>query len=184
MTEANAAYDAANPTRNIIGIPKMTDEYRAKAKMVLDTLPYAPYISICHVRDAEMIKYGGNNWFYFKVVFMNMLYDLANEMGCHWEVIRDGMAADPRIGRTHLDPIHKNGRGAGGHCFIKDFAALTQIYNAKIGDELGVKLLEAMKDKNLDLLLSSDKDIDLLQGIYGEKVIDKKGKNKKANKVN
>lgn len=181
LTEATAAYDAANPTRNIIGIPEMTEEFKARAKLVVDSLPYAPYVSICHSRDAEMIKYGGNNWFYFKVVFMNMLYDLAKELGCNWEAIRDGMAADPRIGRTHLDPVHKNGRGAGGHCFIKDFAALTQIYKEKIGDELGIKLLEAMKEKNLDLLLSSDKDLDLLQGVYGDDVINFKGKNKKIN---
>jgi UDPglucose 6-dehydrogenase len=181
LTEATAAHDASNPTRNIVGIPEMTEAAKAKAKQVIDVLPYAPYMSICQARDAEMIKYGGNNWFYFKVVFMNMLYDLANELGCHWETIRDGMAADPRIGRTHLDPIHKNGRGAGGHCFIKDFAALTQIYGEKIGDELGVNLLEAIKEKNIDLLLSSDKDLDLLQGVYGDNVINQKGKNKKVN---
>jgi len=89
--------------------------------------------------------------------------------------------ADPRVGSTHLDPIHKRGRGAGGHCFIKDFAAFTQVYNEKIGDEFGVKLLEAMKNKNLDLLLSSDKDLDLLQGVYGDDVVNLKGKNKKIN---
>ncbi|MCX6796386.1 MAG: hypothetical protein NTW06_02715 [Candidatus Falkowbacteria bacterium] len=180
LTEVTAAYDAANPTRNIIGIPKMTDEYKVKARLVIDVLPYAPYVSICSAREAEMIKYGGNNWFYFKVVFMNMLYDLANELGCRWETIRDGMAADPRIGRTHLDPIHKNGRGAGGHCFIKDFAAFTQIYKEKVDDELGMKLLEAMKEKNLDLLLSTDKDLDLLQGVYGDDVVEKRGKNKRV----
>jgi len=128
-----------------------------------------------------MVKYGGNNWFYFKVVFINMLYDLTKELGCNWEVVKTSMMADPRVGSTHLDPIHKRGRGAGGHCFIKDFAAFTQVYNEKIGDEFGVKLLEAMKNKNLDLLLSSDKDLDLLQGVYGDDVVNLKGKNKKIN---
>ena len=180
LTEATAAYDAANPTRNIVGVPELVELSKTKAKQVINVLPYAPYTSICQSREAEMIKYGGNNWFYFKVVFMNMLYDLSNELGCHWEVIRDGMAADPRIGRTHLDPVHKNGRGAGGHCFIKDFAALTEIYNAKIGDEFGARLLEAMKEKNIDLLLASDKDLDLLQGVYGDNVVEQKGKNKKV----
>jgi hypothetical protein len=36
-----------------------------------------------------------------------------------------------------------------------------------------------MKNKNLDLLLSSDKDLDLLQGVYGDDVVNLKGKNKK-----
>lgn len=168
LTEATASYDAANPTRNIMGIPVDNFEYRQKAKEVIETLPYAPYQLICSSREAELIKYGGNNWFYFKVVFINMLYDLARKHGAQYEVIKDGMAADPRIGRTHLDPIHKSGRGAGGHCFIKDFSAFTEAYKEMVGDELGERLLEAMRDKNIDLLVSSNKDLDLLAGVYGE----------------
>ncbi|HOZ56474.1 MAG: UDP-glucose 6-dehydrogenase YwqF [Parcubacteria group bacterium ADurb.Bin316] len=181
LSEVSAAYDASHPNRNIIGIPVTNDEYREKGNLILKTLPDAPYNLVCFSRDAEMVKYGGNNWFYFKVVFINMLYDLTKELGCNWEVVKTSMMADPRVGSTHLDPIHKRGRGAGGHCFIKDFAAFTQVYNEKIGDEFGVKLLEAMKNKNLDLLLSSDKDLDLLQGVYGDDVVNLKGKNKKIN---
>lgn len=171
LTEATAAYDAANPTRNIIGIPVDNFEYRQKAKEVIEILPYAPYQLICSSREAELIKYGGNNWFYFKVVFINMLYDLSRKLGAQFEVVKDGMAADPRIGRTHLDPIHKSGRGAGGHCFIKDFAAFTQMYDEYVKDELGLELLEAMRNKNIDLLLSTNKDLDLLAGVYGEELI-------------
>jgi UDP-glucose 4-epimerase len=172
LTEATAAHDAANPTRNIVGIPIDNMEYREKARDVIATLPYAPYQLICSAREAEIIKYGGNNWFYFKVVYINMLYDLARRLGAQWEVIRDGMAADPRIGRTHLDPIHKSGRGAGGHCFIKDFAAFAYAYEKNVGDdEIGTKLLEVLRDKNVDLLLSTNKDLDLLAGVYGEELI-------------
>lgn len=172
LTEATASYDAANPTRNIIGIPIDDREYREKASEVLAVLPYAPYQLICSDREAELIKYGGNNWFYFKVVFINMLYDLARKLGAQYAVIRDGMAADPRIGRSHLDPIHKSGRGAGGHCFIKDFAAFTEAYKEYMGDDqLGLELLETMKNKNIELLLSTNKDLDLLAGIYGEEII-------------
>lgn len=171
LTEATAAHDAANPNRNIVGIPVDNWEYRQKAKEVIETLPYAPYQLICSSREAELIKYGGNNWFYFKVVYINMLYDLARKLGAQFEVVKDGMAADPRIGRTHLDPIHKSGRGAGGHCFIKDFSAFSEAYKNYVGDELGMDLLATMRDKNIDFLLSTNKDIDLLTGVYGENVI-------------
>jgi UDPglucose 6-dehydrogenase len=181
LSEVTAAYDATHPTRNIVGVPALNDETREKGNLVISILPEAPYNIVCHSRDAEMVKYGGNNWFYFKVVFMNMLYDLASELGCNWEVIKTSMAADPRIGSTHLDPVHKNGRGAGGNCFIKDFSAFTEIYNKKVGDELGAKLLEAMKEKNIDLMLSTDKDLNLLRGVYGDDVVNLKGKNKKIN---
>ena len=171
LTEATAAHDSANPQRNIIGIPIDNIEYRRKAQEVMEILPYAPYILVCSSMEAELIKYGGNNWFYFKVVFINLLYDLATRLGVRWEVIRDAMAADWRIGRTHLDPIHKSGRGAGGHCFIKDFAAFHQLYETLVGDPLGLEVLASLKNKNIGLLLSSQKDLDLLAGVYGEEVL-------------
>ena len=171
LTEVNAAHDVANPNRNIIGIPEDTPLFREKAKEVIDVMPSAPYRLICPAKEAELIKYGGNCWFYFKVIFINMLYDLAKELGCQWETIRDAMMADARIGETHLNPIHKGGRGAGGHCFIKDFAAFSEIYKKHIGDEFGLKVLESLKDKNIDLLVKSGKDLDLLSGVYGEEII-------------
>ena len=170
LTEVTAAENAASPDRNIVGIPKDTDEYREKAKQVLHILPKAPYETVCSAREAELIKYGGNCWFYFKVVFINMLYDLARERGCDWETMRDALAADPRIGRTHLDPVHQGGRGAGGHCFIKDFAAFSELYKSVIDDSLGHKVLESIRDKNIDLLMQSKKDLDLLEDVYGEKI--------------
>jgi len=191
LTEATAAYDAANPNRNIVGIPLDTEEYKEKAKEVMAVLPRAPFELICKAKEAELIKYGGNNWFYFKIIFMNLLYDLAIKNGCNYDVIRDGMAADPRIGKSHLMPVHKSGtlgsdnydlrtekdkgggRGAGGHCFIKDFAAFREIYEKTVGDEKGVAVLKALEDKNIDLLVKSKKDLDLLKGVYGEDVLNK-----------
>ncbi len=174
LTEASAAHDAANPNRNIIGIPLDNDEYRQKAKEVMEVLPFASYQLICHAKEAELTKYGGNCWFYFKVIFINLLYDLANKLGVDYQVVKEAMAADPRIGPTHIDPIHKTGRGAGGHCFIKDFAVFSQIYNELVGDEPGAKVLASLKEKNIDLLVKSHKDLDLLKGVYGDDVVDMK----------
>ena len=176
LTEVNAAYDAANPNRNIVGIPIDNQDYRQKAQEVLDVLPAAPYQLICLAKEAELIKYGGNCWFYNKVIFINMLYDLAQRLGVKWETIRNAMAADPRIGRTHLDPVHRSGRsiigrGAGGHCFIKDFAAFSDFYRSHLNDELGNQLLDSLAEKNSQLLISSDKDVDLLAGVYGEEYV-------------
>jgi UDPglucose 6-dehydrogenase len=170
LTEATAAHDAAHPDRNIVGISVNTHEARAKAQEVLDVLPPAPFSTICSSREAEMVKYAGNCWFYTKVIFVNLLYDLAQELGCSWDVIRDAMAADPRIGRTHLDPVHKSGRGAGGHCFIKDFAAFEEIYKKLIDDPRGNAVIDSLREKNIELLLGSNKDLDLLRETYGERI--------------
>lgn len=171
LTEVNAAHDAAHPVRNIIGIPVRTKEAEGKARAVLNVLPKAPFELITGVPEAELVKYGGNCWFYFKVVFMNMLYDIAAKKGIDWPTVRDAMAADPRIGRTHLDPVHKRGRGAGGHCFIKDFAAFADLYKETVGDSFGLEVLKSLRDKNIDLLVGSNKDLDLLSGVYGDKFL-------------
>lgn len=175
LREATALYDAGHPDRNIIGISEDTPEYRERAEAVMQILPHAPFELICSLREAELIKYAGNNWLFFKVVYVNLLYDLANKAGARYDIVRDALAADPRIGRSHLDPIHqsghggKPGRGAGGHCFIKDFAAMREQYEKLVPeDAAGIAAFKAFECKNIDLLLKSEKDLDLLKGVYGE----------------
>lgn len=170
LVEASAAYDARNPNRNIVGVPEMNDEYKSRAQDVLDVLPKAPYEKICTAQEAELVKYAGNCFLYTKVLYINLLYDLATKLGGDWETIKECMTADPRIGDSHMDPIHKGARGAGGHCFIKDFAAFTEIYDNLVKDKHGLEILEALKNKNNKLLIDSEKDLDLLRGVYGEEV--------------
>ncbi len=172
MTEATAAHDAANPMRNIVGLPIISDEYNQKAKEVLIVLPHAPYEQICRAVDAEIIKYGRNISGFFRVIFANLLYDLTTEVGGDWSAIREAMSADPDTGPTYLNPIHKSGRGAGGHCYIKDFAAFTRLYSQiKHADVKGILILEALEQKNLELLVNSNKDLDLVTGVYGSDII-------------
>ncbi len=179
LREKTAAFDAAHPERNIVGIPVETEEYRRRAQEVIDVLPKAPFERICSAREAELIKYAGNCFLYTKVVYINLIYDLAQKLGCDWEIIKEAFAADPRLGKSHLNPIDKSGhlgkdgnggRGAGGHCFIKDFAAFAEAYDKWVGDPAGKKLLEGLKDKNIDLLVSSGKDLDMVKGVYGEEM--------------
>jgi len=166
LTEATAGYDVKNPCRNIIGT---TEKSFNRAGEVMITLPPAPYEKVVPAKEAELIKYGGNCWFYFKVIFMNMLYDLGKKLDIDYEKVIDAMAADKRIGRTHLDAVHKGGRGAGGHCFIKDMAAFADIYIKEMGDDkVGNEVLKCIQSKNIELLKESGKDLDLLIGVYGE----------------
>lgn len=167
LRERHATHDAAHPNRNIIGIPKDSLAYRTNAGAVMRILPRAPYAQVMSAREAELVKYAGNCLLYLKVVFANMLYDTAGKLGADWSAVHDAVAADPRIGKSHLAPVHSGGRGAGGHCFIKDFAAFSRLYETLVGDPLGVELLHALRDKNNMLLRTSGKDIELLEGVYG-----------------
>jgi nucleotide sugar dehydrogenase len=176
-----AAEDAARPLRNIIGVVKTGSAARAKAKQVMKVLPRAPYELVCPIAEAELIKYAGNFFLYLKVLYANLVYELAEATGADYEIIRAAVAADPRIGPSHLQVLHdsghkgaKKGRGAGGVCFIKDIAALTNFYEKKVKDKPGAKFMRAAIDKNIALLVKSRKDLDLLAGVHGKKVILKK----------
>lgn len=177
LVEATAAHDARHPTRNIIGIPAQTSEMRERAEAVLRILPPAPFELISTSRESELVKYINNTLLALKVVYVNLVYDLAEKLGTDYEVLRDAVAADPRIGRSHLDPVHKSGhegakpgRGAGGHCFIKDFEAFRRLYAEHLDDKEGQALFDAVVSKNIKLLLGSGKDEDLLRAVYGDEI--------------
>lgn len=167
LVEVTAAHDAAKPQRNLIGIPVDTAEFREKAVSILRILPEAPYKKIMMSRDAEMVKYAGNCFLFTKVLYMNMLYDLAMANGCEWKSLQEALVHDPRIGESHTQPTHGNGRGAGGHCLIKDFEAMRLLYNDVVHNTQGSELLKSMAQTNIELLKNSNKDLDLLEGVYG-----------------
>lgn len=167
LSVATAKHDAEHPTRNIVGIPIENATYRERAAAVLEVLPRAPYAVIVGAREAEVIKYARNAMGFVRVVFVNLLYDLSRELGVAWGPVRDAMAADPDCGPTYINPIHKTGRGAGGECFIKDFEALRRLYAQLVGDTHGKAIFDELTAKNIELLLASEKDLDLLHGVHG-----------------
>lgn len=177
LTEATARHDADHPTRNIVGMPKDTPEYKERAMEVMKILPKAPYEKICAAREAEIIKYGRNILGYVRVVFANILYDAAQGAGADWVAIEEAMSADPDNGPTYMKPLHKSGRGAGGDCFIKDFAAFAEYLSRTLPkDDKTREILRTIESKNIELLLSTNKDIRILEGVYGAGILTHKKK--------
>lgn len=166
LQEVTAAYDARNPFFNIVGMPLDSDKHRKAAELVLSILPKTPYANIVASEEAELIKYAHNGSGYTQIIFFNLMYDLAKQIGANWQPIEEALSHDPLISNKYSKPVHKSGRGAGGHCFPKDFEALLQFYRERVKDETGIKALESIRDKNLELLRSTGKDADILAGIY------------------
>lgn len=175
LVEVTAAHDAAHPDRNIIGVPTMNDEYKQIAEKVLSVLPSAPFTLICTSSEAEIIKYSHNVHGYMQVVFSNILFEMASKFGCDWEQIKKSIEADPMMSHRYLNPIHKSGRGAGGSCFIKDFAAFRLSYEG-VHDEKGLAFLKAIEAKNIELLIASNKNLDILNNTYDKSTLDRYAK--------
>lgn len=168
LSEATAAYDAANPFSNVVGITVDDEAHRTAAALVHEVLPKAPFTLTCDSDEAEIIKYTHNVSGYTQIVTFNMMYEMARALGHNWDNIGKAIAVDPLVCTRYANPIHKSGRGAGGHCFIKDFAAFTRIYEEIVGHKEGVAALRAFEEKNKNLLRESNKDLDLLKAVYGE----------------
>lgn len=151
LTEESADNDTRFPDRQIIGFTK--ESYSAVEDVLLQ-LPLAPYEKIVPAKVAEMIKYAGNTYFSVKVAKNNELYDLAMAIGFseeEWAATVSGMAADKRIGRTHLTIMHKGKRGYAGKCLPKDAKQFLHF-----AEQHGVRMpvLEATNFYNDELLRS------------------------------
>lgn len=160
LTERQAWEDFVKPDRQIVGF---TEKSVDAAHAVLSLLPKAPFMSPWGIHtyrptkitatEAEIIKYGGNVYFSRKITFANALAMLAEHHGVNYDNIRLGMAADYRIGDSHLDVTHGGYRGFGGYCFPKDLSALMAHMEQRGVDE-GAELLQADWNFNKKLLES------------------------------
>jgi len=142
LTEANYLEDFVNSDRIVIGADndkirlRVTDLYR-------DRFPYTE-IFLTDLTSAEMVKYMANCFLATKVIFANEVYDLCLKLGINYDEVKKMVAADKRVGKSHLDVTTV--RGFGGKCFPKDIVALIGLF-----EDLGVdsSLLNAVWNKNL-----------------------------------
>jgi len=173
----NAAEDAAHPILNIVGFPKQRPESAAAAEQVLSLLPQSGFNKVMTSTEAELFKYTHNVHGFIRVVFANLIHDLAEKLGANYEAVKEAMDADPYMtaqANYYNNPIHQSGRGAGGVCFIKDFAAFRELYTKlNLDDSRGKDVLTSLEQKNLTLLRESGKDLELIRGVYGEQLSDK-----------
>lgn len=169
LREATAAHDAAHPHATIIGLPVADDEHSRAAMQVMEILPDAPTKHLCSSTEAEMTKYVQNIIGYTEIIMFNLLYDVAQRVGADWEMVRQGLVADPNISRHFSNPVHKGGRGAGGSCLIKDLAAMREMHKNLFPDDThGNAVFDALEKKNLELLISTQKTMDHVRLVYGD----------------
>lgn len=158
LTEAHADEDMRTPDRQILGI---TAQSASDANVVMALLPRAPFERVMTAKDAEMVKYFGNAFLAAKVTFANQLFDLCEQVGCEYERVQEAAAADPRIGKSHLQIFHNGYRGYGGKCLPKDVRSLVQL-----AESLGVdmSLLKIAETYNNQLCQSQGIEIQWREG--------------------
>ncbi|OJV50426.1 MAG: UDP-glucose 6-dehydrogenase [Bacteroidetes bacterium 43-16] len=142
LKEGAAIKDFMSPDRIVVGLDS------DQAKEVVDTI-YRPFllngyrILYMDIPSAEMTKYAANAMLATRISFMNDIANLCELVGANVNQVRQGIGADPRIGKKFLYA----GVGYGGSCFPKDVKALL-----KMGAEnqMPMRLLEAVEAINED----------------------------------
>lgn len=174
LSEATARKDVSEPFVSIVGMSRPEIQQK-EAELVLSIVPKAPFAKVFTSTEAEIFKYAHNVSGYVQIVFFNILHDLAASYGASWDNIGAAAKADPLISSRYSSPVDKGGRGAGGNCFIKDFAALRELYASRVPeDAAGIEFLDGAARKNIQLLIESGKDTHIVSHVYGEEVLTKK----------
>lgn len=124
LRDKTAVQDFLRADRQIVGMAKNTPRHRAAAKFVMRLLPKAPYQAITTSTEAELIKEFANAFLATKVVFANMIYDVARRLRADYDQIRLGVGHDPRITMSMMNVLMDGYRGYSGKCFPKDMSAM------------------------------------------------------------
>ena len=155
LRDKTATADFLKPDRQIVGMAKNTIKHRVAAKAVMELLPPAPYQAVTSSTEAELIKLFANAFLATKVVFSNMMYDVAQRSGADYEQVRLGVGHDPRITTSMTKVLLDGYRGYSGKCFPKDMGAIIRYGQMKkhrlplleVADAINWKLLSRSQRK-------------------------------------
>ncbi|MSP51261.1 MAG: UDP-glucose/GDP-mannose dehydrogenase family protein [Alphaproteobacteria bacterium] len=122
LREGSAINDFIRPDRVVVG----TESERARdvlrriyRPLFLNETP----VLFTSLETAELIKYAANSFLATKVMFINEIADICENVGADIQLVARGIGLDGRIGSKFLHA----GPGYGGSCFPKDTMALTSI---------------------------------------------------------
>ena len=171
LTESQAWEDFISPDRQIIG---STTQSLSDAVEILNLLPKKNFIrpwtsdyvrKSVNATEAEFGKYASNIFGYMKVIYGNILADMAHVLDkkyikdkipsrVSYENIKELIGADLRIGSAWLNVEHGQYSGAGGFCFPKDMNAFIAFGESLEKDAVKKKLLDKNHLKVLQMGLA------------------------------
>ena len=137
ISEGEALQRFRHPKSLILG----SDD--AAATLTLEALfkPFSTQLEqrfVMSPREAEFTKLSIIGMLALRIGYINELANLGEQLGVDIDVIRQGMGADPRIGRHHLSP----GCGFGGNTFPQTLDSLAQLLSEKNESTLMQTLLQ------------------------------------------
>ena len=159
LRQGSAVDDFMRPDRIIVGCEDV------RVEEIMKEL-YAPFLRtgkpllMMSIRSAEMAKYAVNAMLATRISFMNEVATLCAACGADVSEVREGLAADSRIGASYLFP----GLGFGGSCLPKDLVACS-----KLAESAGLKthIMDAVSAVNRE---QQQRFIETILAFYGPEI--------------
>ncbi len=125
LRERHAIEDMENTERVVIGAND--EKSRNQLLEVYKPLfPNAKYVVVTR-KEAEMIKYAANVTLASQITIANEIYQICKATGVDYNVVREAILLDNRIGNNTEVPGPDGDFGFGGKCFPKDLKALIRL---------------------------------------------------------
>jgi UDPglucose 6-dehydrogenase len=118
LRAVSANEDFANQTYMVMGGDDPEGMWQT---LFQESCPKLKLVFNTSITEASMIKYATNCFLSVKVTFFNQIYDMCKLNGADYDLVRQVLTHDTRIGNSHMMvPGPDGSRGFGGACFPKD----------------------------------------------------------------
>ena len=150
LTEANAKMEMLNAPFRLVGVQQQEAAQHLEGLYNYFSIANPAQMIPMSPVEASFFKYAVNNFLAMKVTFMNQLKAVMDEYGGSYNQMSRALAADQRIGYSHMKIPGPDGKaGFGGACFPKDLSAFINFVEKKTGVEPA--LLKTVKTINDDI---------------------------------
>jgi UDPglucose 6-dehydrogenase len=146
LRERTAREDMENTSRIVIGA-SCGEDAEILRKVYSERFPLAKY-HLMGTKDAEMVKYMANGMLAAQIALANEFFDICMAAGINYDLVKETVLEDSRIGQNLAVPGPDGQRGFGGKCFPKDLNALRAWARDK---GFNPWLLDAIWRKNLEV---------------------------------
>jgi len=159
LTARHSVVDFQTATRHIVGVPVMFKEdatriahatQRDVLEMYRERFPGSHVMAMTSA-ESELVKLSINGFFAAKVLWFNIVHEIAAELGLCPDTVISGVVADGRVATSQTTvPGHDGKKGYGGACLPKDLDNLEDLADEKGLTQIS-ELLQKMQQVNLHL---------------------------------